>query len=107
MNIPVPSLSYRLFRVWQRDRDVYLRLWMTELWPPFVEPVLFLLALGVGLGAYVSNIGDGSYLQFLAPGMLAQSVMWAATFECTYSSYFRMEYQKTFDAIISTPLNIE
>ena len=105
--IAVPDLSYRAIRVWQRNCDTYLRLWKTELWPPFVEPVMYLLAFGVGLGLYVTGIGGQSYIEFIAPGILAQSAMFAACFECTYGSFIRMEHQKTFDAIIATPVSIE
>lgn len=105
--LSLPAVSYRAYRVWQRDRDTYLRLWKTELWPPFVEPLMYLLAFGLGLGVYVASIGGQSYLEFIAPGILAQSAMFAAAFECTYGSFIRMEYQKTFDAIIATPVSIE
>ncbi|MBI3953771.1 MAG: ABC transporter permease [Chloroflexi bacterium] len=103
----MPHASRRALRVWQRNRDVYLRLWRAELMPPFFESLVILLAMGVGLGAYVNLGGGGSYLQFIAPGLVASYAMFAAAFECTYGSYFRMETQRTFDAIIATPLSIE
>ena len=102
-----PRASYRSFRVWQRNRDVFFRLWKTELAPYFIEPIFILAAMGFGLGAYIGLIGDQTYLQFIVPGIVAAYAMFAATFECTYGSYFRMEYQKTYDAIIATPVNIE
>jgi lipooligosaccharide transport system permease protein len=104
---PELSVSYRALRVWQRNRDVFVRLWRTESWPPFVEPVLNLVALGLGLGAYVASINGQSYLQFIAPGIVASSVMYASSFECLFGSFVRMEFQKTFDAIIATPVSIE
>lgn len=101
------AISHRALRVWQRNRDTYLRLWKTELWPPFIEPIMYLLAFGLGLGLYITSIDGQSYLEFIAPGILAQSTMFAAAFECTYGSFVRMEHQKTFDAIIATPVSIE
>ncbi|MFH1003482.1 MAG: ABC transporter permease [Chloroflexota bacterium] len=99
--------SWRFIRVWQRNRDVFFRLWHSEA-PGFVaEPVLVLLAMGMGLGAYVGVVGGQSYMDFIAPGIIASYAMFSATFECTYGSFVRMEYQKTFDAIIATPLNAE
>jgi lipooligosaccharide transport system permease protein len=51
---------------------------------------------------------DGQkYIEFIAPGIIASYAMFSASFECTYGSFFRMEYQKTYDAIIATPLNVE
>ncbi|MEQ8190967.1 MAG: ABC transporter permease [Candidatus Eremiobacterota bacterium] len=105
--LPVNRVSYRALRVWQRNFDVFLMLWKTEFWPPLIEPLFNLLAMGFGLGAYVTDINGMSYLQFIAPAFIAVTVMFTSSFECTYGSYVRMEYQKTFDAIIATPVNIE
>lgn len=105
--IRIPSFSRRAFRVWQRNRDVFFRLWKSELGTALAEPVIILLAMGFGLGAYVGLVGGGSYLKFIAPGIIASYAMFTATFECTYGSYVRMEIQKTFDAIIATPLSLE
>lgn len=107
IRLPMLGVSYRALHVWRRNFDVLIRLWKTEFWPPFVEPILQILALGFGLGAFVTNINGLSFIQFLAPGFIASGVMFTATFECTYGSFVRMEYQKTFDAIIATPANVE
>ena len=99
--------SRRFIRVWQRNSDVFFRLWYSEL-PAFVaEPIIILLAMGLGLGAYVGLVDGQKYIEFVAPGIIASYAMFSATFECTYGTYVRMEYQKTFDAIIATPLTVE
>ncbi len=103
----IGAISYRAFRVWQRNRDVFLRLWRSEFASSLAEPIIILFAMGFGLGGLVGLIAGQSYLEFIAPGILASYVMFAATFECTYSSFVRMEHQRTFDAIIATPVNIE
>ena len=72
-----------------------------------VEPILILLAMGWGLGAYIGLVDGQKYIEFIAPGIIASYAMFSASFECTYGSFVRMEYQKTFDAIIATPLNVE
>jgi lipooligosaccharide transport system permease protein len=97
--------SYRSLRVWQRNRDVFFKLWHTEVPGFFAEPVLILLAMGVGLGTYV--VLGGSYLEFIAPGILAAYAMFSSASECTYGSFVRMKYQRTFEAIIATPVNME
>jgi len=101
------GISYRSIRVWQRNRDVFFKLWKSEVPGFFVEPLLILLAMGLGLGAYISLDGSQSYIEFIAPGIVAAYAMFSASFECTYGSFIRMEYQKTYDAIITTPLSIE
>lgn len=71
------------------------------------EPILYLLALGYGLGRFIPNISGISYVQFIAPGLLVASTMYSASFECTFGSFTRMTTQKTYDAIIVTPVSIE
>lgn len=100
-------LSWRFIPMWQRNRDVFLRLWHVEA-PGFIaEPVLILLAMGLGLGAYVGLIDGQKYIEFIVPGIIASYAMFSASFECTYGTFWRMEEHKTFDAIIATPLNVE
>jgi lipooligosaccharide transport system permease protein len=102
-----PSLTRRTWKVWDRNRFVFVRTFRINFLPPLLEPILYLLSLGYGLGFFVSQIGGVSYPRFIAPALLAISIMNAAFFETTYSSYVRMYFQKTFDAIIATPLSIE
>lgn len=97
----------RAMRVWQRHLTVYTKLYKSSLALNFVEPVLYLAALGLGLGAFVKEIKGMPYINFIAPGIIASSSMFAATYECTYGTYVRMVYQKTFDAILATPVNID
>jgi len=96
----------RAFRVWQRHLTVYRRLYKSSLALNFIEPVLYLVALGLGLGAFVKEINGTPYIKFIAPGIVASSAMFAASYECTYGTYVRMTYQKTFDAILATPVGM-
>lgn len=96
------------YRVWQRNRDASLRLWKTELWPPFAEAVMTLVAFGYGLGMYIKGDVEGtSYMQFIAPAIVMTAVLFTASFECMFGTYFRMKIEKVFDAIIATPITIE
>lgn len=99
--------SWRFLRVWQRNRDVFFRLWHSEAPGFLAEPIIILLAMGLGLGAYVGLVNGQEYIEFITPGIVASYAMFSASFECTYGSFVRMEYQKTYDAIIATPLNVE
>lgn len=107
----VRNLSFRAFRVWQRDADVYFTVWKTEFLPPLLEPIIYVFGFGLGLGQLVHDVTyqgrSLSYLAFMAPGVLAVAIMFWAFFETTFSSYVRMYYQKTFDAILATPLLVE
>lgn len=75
--------------------------------PTFFEPVIYLIGLGIGLGFFVRRIEGMSYIQFIAPGLLASTAMFGASFETTYNSFIRMKFQKTYDAVLATPLGIE
>jgi lipooligosaccharide transport system permease protein len=103
----LPELTYRVWKVWMRDWDVFKKTWKVNFFPPLLEPIFYLVALGFGLGQFVQSIEGMSYIQFIAPALIAISIMYSSFFECTYGSFVRMYYQKTFDAIISTPISIE
>lgn len=96
----------RAFRVWQRHLTVYTKLYKSSLVFNFVEPILYLVAMGYGLGAFVKEINGMPYINYIAPGLIASSSMFATASECTYGTYIRMTYQKTFDAILATPVNL-
>ncbi|MGC2064503.1 MAG: ABC transporter permease [Thermodesulfovibrionales bacterium] len=97
----------RALRVWQRHLKVYTKLYKSSIALNFVEPVLYLAALGLGLGAYVKEIDGVPYINYIAPGIIASSSMFAAAYECSYGTFVRMTFQKTFDAILATPVNID
>jgi lipooligosaccharide transport system permease protein len=101
------DITGRVWSIWQRDWDAFLRTYRVNFIPPFVEPVLYLLALGFGLGTYIEAVDGIPYPVFIAPALVSISVMYSSFFECTYSSFVRMYYQKTFDAIIATPVSID
>ncbi|MDN7012351.1 ABC transporter permease [Methanoculleus sp. FWC-SCC3] len=101
------DITTRVQSVWRRNWDAFLRTYRVNFIPPFIEPVLYLLALGFGLGTYIEAVDGIPYPVFIAPALVSISVMYSAFFECTYSSFVRMYYQKTFDAIIATPVAID
>jgi lipooligosaccharide transport system permease protein len=104
-------LSWRAVRVWRRNVDVFLVTMPIEGLPAIIEPILYLLAFGLGLGSLIGRIqyqgATIEYVRFLAPGTVAVAILFWSYFEMTYSSYIRMYYQKTFDAILATPLLVE
>lgn len=93
--------------MWYRNWKIFKKVFWYAAAPNFLEPVIYLTALGIGLGLLVRNIEGLSYVQFLAPGLLGSTVMYASSFETTYSSFIRMKYEKTYDAVLATPLSIE
>jgi lipooligosaccharide transport system permease protein len=104
-----PEISLRALAVWQRNRDVYYNVWRAEVIWPIVEPLVTLLALGVGLSDFVQLEGQSEeeYVEFIGPALIAVFSMWAATAEASWGSFFRMDQQGTFSAILATPVSVD
>jgi lipooligosaccharide transport system permease protein len=104
-------ISRRFLRVWQRNLKVYRKSWKISFIPPFLEPHFYLIAFGVGMSGLVGNLryqgSEISYVRFIAPALIGMSIMYNSFFETTYASFVRMYYQKTFDAMLATPLSLE
>lgn len=91
--------------VWWRNALMYSKTWKLNILPNFFEPVFYLLGLGLGVGFYIHDIAGVPYAVFLAPGLIAIATMNGASFEATYNVYVRLNYNRTYDAIIATPVN--
>ena len=88
----------------------YRRTFRSSVFTSFLSPLLFLTAMGIGLGGYVDRsggaaLGGMTYLQFLAPGLLAATVMQSAAFEATFPIIGGLNWQRTFHAMYATPLS--
>jgi lipooligosaccharide transport system permease protein len=99
-------------RVFHRNWLVYKRLWHRSLAFGFLQPLLFLTAMGVGLGALISArqqasaFGGVPYIDWLGPGLLAAMAMQTATFESTYPIMNKIMWGRNYEAMLSTPLEI-
>jgi lipooligosaccharide transport system permease protein len=99
-----------LTRVLEHRAVQYRRTFRSSIFTSFLSPVLFLTAMGIGLGGYVDRSGTAAlggltYLQFLAPGLLAATVMQSAAFEATFPIIGGLNWQRTFHAMYATPLS--
>jgi len=104
----MPNVSRRTWEVWKRNRDVFVKTIKVNFIPPMIEPILYLAAMGFGLGMLIDQEIEGHpYSEFIATALIAITIMNSSFFECTYASFVRMYYQKTFDAIVATPLNVD
>ncbi len=99
-------LAVRQLRFWLTD---YRRTWRGSIYSSVLNPLLFLGAMGLGLGSLVNKHGTGSlggvsYLAFLAPGLLAAAAMETAVGESTYPVYGSVKWNKTYQAAVASPL---
>ena len=103
----LPRLRIDAFTVWRRNVLVWRKLIGAALLMNFGEPFLYLLGLGFGLGFFIPQIDGMSYLTFLASGIIAASAMHTASFEAMYSVFTRMVPQQSYEAMMSTPLELD
>lgn len=100
------AFAIRHLRFWLTD---YRRTWRGSIYSSLLSPVLFLGALGLGLGSLVSThrsggLGGVSYLVYLTPGMLAAAAMQTAVGETTYPVFGSVKWNRTYQAAVASPL---
>ncbi len=102
-----------VIRIVQRNALVYRHTWRGSLFASFLQPLLYLVAMGVGLGSLIDRGGGTtllpagrSFLVFLAPGLLAAACMQTATFESTWPVNGKMQWRHIYQAMTATPIRV-
>ena len=81
--------------------------WRAATFSSTVEPTIYLLAFGFGFGALVNDVDGHTYVEFVATGTVATAVMFSSVFSAMFGSFFKREYQHTYDALLSAPVDTE
>jgi len=107
----VTSALHGAARILQRNLMVYRRTWRGSVFGSFLTPMLYLTAMGIGLGSLVARggstmLGGVDYLHFLGPGILASSCMQTASFESTYPIMGKIAWRRNYEAILATPMQV-
>lgn len=102
----LPANGVNWIAVWRRNYLVWRKLALASMFGNLADPMIYLFGLGFGLGLMVGHVDGVSYIAFLAAGTVASSVMMSASFEATYSGFSRMHVQRTWEAIMHTPLTL-
>jgi lipooligosaccharide transport system permease protein len=102
-----PEMSVRWIPVWRRNLLVWRKLAIASVLGNIADPLLYMLALGYGIGAFIPEIGGMKYIAFIGTGMVCQSAMFTSSFEAMYSAFSRMHVQRTWEAIINTPISLD
>ncbi len=101
--------SRRSIHVFERNLLVYRRQWLMMV-SGFFEPLFYLLSISIGLNKLIGTIHVGghpmSYAAFVAPGMLATSMMNGAVIDTIFNVFFRLKIAHSYDAILATPLDV-
>jgi lipooligosaccharide transport system permease protein len=101
-----PLFFKRIYSVWFRHIRVYSKNLFSNGFPPFLEPLIFLAGIGLGLGQYVGMIDGMTYIMFLASGIIVPPAMFTSSFECTFGTFIRLEFDKVYDGMVSAPLKV-
>jgi lipooligosaccharide transport system permease protein len=102
-----PTFSLRFIPVWRRNALVWRKLAIASVLGNIADPLLYMLALGYGIGAMIGDVGGMPYIAFIGTGMVCQSAMFTSSFEGMYSAFSRMHMQRTWEAIINAPIALD
>jgi lipooligosaccharide transport system permease protein len=107
--IPLQGPLRSAYAAYEHQWLLYLRTWRGSIFGSFAQPILFLVAMGVGLGGFVDASGSGAidvpYIQFLAPALLVSTVMQGSTFEATFPVLGGFRWNRRYHAMYATPLS--
>ncbi|HVW51313.1 MAG TPA: ABC transporter permease [Trinickia sp.] len=104
--LALPANATNWVAVWRRNYLVWRKLAAASMLGNLADPMIYLFGLGFGLGLMVGHVDGVSYIAFLAAGTVGSSVMMSASFESMYSAFSRMHVQRTWEAIMHTPLTL-
>jgi lipooligosaccharide transport system permease protein len=92
--------------MWQRNATIASRTVLVTLLPRFLEAIAYLAIMGLGLGTYLTSVDGVDYVEFIAPGVAASTVMFGAVIETTYNSFVRIHIRRIYEAVTATPLSV-
>jgi lipooligosaccharide transport system permease protein len=86
---------------------VYTKYLLSNGLPPFLEPLIFLAAIGLGLGRYITESMEGlRYIEFLGTGLIVTTAMFTSAYECSFGTFIRLEFQKVYDGMLAAPITV-
>ncbi len=98
--------SSALSGVWKRETTLFRRYWPSTTFSSVVEPTIYLLAFGIGLGALVPVVVGVPYIDFLGTGVVATAVLFSSAFAGIFQTFVRRVFQRSYDAILATPVDV-
>jgi lipooligosaccharide transport system permease protein len=90
-----------------REMINFTSYWRSTTFSSVVEPTIYLLAFGLGIGSLVSRVAGYSYVEFVGTGTVATAVMFASVFPAMFGTFVKYQFQRTYDAILATPVDTE
>ncbi len=94
--------------VMSREVANFRTIWRSTTFTSLLEPVVYLLAFGLGLGATIVDRVDGlEYVEFVGTGMVATAVIFSSAFPAMFGTFVKERFQRTYDAILAAPVSVE
>ena len=96
-----------LVGVMSRDVAIFGRNWRSTTFSSIVQPTVYLLAFGLGLGTLIARVQHVSYIQYVATGVVATAILFSSAFPGMFNTFVRWQFQRTYDAILAAPVDVE
>lgn len=93
--------------VMSRDVAIFARYWKSTTFSSIVQPTIYLLAFGLGLGKLISHVDHLDYVQYVATGVVATAVLFSSAFPGMFNTFIRWQFQRTYDAVLAAPVDVE
>jgi lipooligosaccharide transport system permease protein len=109
---PVPKRVGRLepaalAGVMSRDVAIFGRYWRATTFSSIVQPTIYLLAFGLGFRTLIHSVDHLSYVQYVGTGVVATAVLFSSAFPGMFNTFIRWQFQRTYDAILAAPVDVE
>jgi lipooligosaccharide transport system permease protein len=96
-----------LVGVMSRDVTLFGRYWKATTFSSVVQPTIYLLAFGLGIGALVSKVNHVDYVEYVGTGVVATAVLFSSAFPGMFNTFVRWKFQRTYDAMLAAPVDVE
>jgi lipooligosaccharide transport system permease protein len=93
--------------VMSRDVTLFGRYWKATTFSSVVQPTIYLLAFGLGIGALVSKVNHVDYVEYVGTGVVATAVLFSSAFPGMFNTFVRWKFQRTYDAMLAAPVDVE
>jgi lipooligosaccharide transport system permease protein len=90
-----------------REATVFSRLWRSTTFSALVEPTIYLLAFGFGLGAVISEVAGYDYVEFVGTGTVATAALFSSVFPAMFGALYKRRYSRTYDAVLAAPVDVD
>lgn len=96
-----------LLGVMSRDVVLFGSYWKATTFSSVVQPIVYLLAFGLGFGRFVPHLLHVRYVEYIATGIVATAVLFASAFPGMFNTFVRWQFQRTYDAMLAAPVDVE